>query len=109
MATHLHSLSIAHAQIIKKWIHPLDDGTLPNVGIRTKMLNMVADMPGTCSGVCTDVCCRSSLTFSSHGSVQGAFKAKWVRQSCDDALEAPGRGTNVAATSCMHHHTIGSR
>ncbi|GAB9474595.1 hypothetical protein Gpo141_00011715 [Globisporangium polare] len=31
--------------IIKKWIHPLDDGTLPNVGIRTKMINMVADMP----------------------------------------------------------------
>ncbi|TYZ61837.1 hypothetical protein PybrP1_000949 [[Pythium] brassicae (nom. inval.)] len=31
--------------LIKKWIHPLDDGALPNVGIRTKMLNMVAEMP----------------------------------------------------------------
>lgn len=32
-------------QIVKKWIHPLEDGTLPNVGLRTKMLNMISHMP----------------------------------------------------------------
>ncbi|ETI47791.1 hypothetical protein F441_08040 [Phytophthora nicotianae CJ01A1] len=31
--------------IVKKWIQPLDDGTLPNVGLRTKMLEMVSKMP----------------------------------------------------------------
>jgi hypothetical protein len=34
-------------QFIKKWIQPLDDGSLPNVGVRTKMLEMVNRMPGT--------------------------------------------------------------
>ncbi|KAG7389078.1 hypothetical protein PHYPSEUDO_011347 [Phytophthora pseudosyringae] len=31
--------------IVKKWIQPLEDGTLPNVGLRTKMLEMVSKMP----------------------------------------------------------------
>ncbi|KAG1691961.1 hypothetical protein DVH05_025941 [Phytophthora capsici] len=31
--------------IVKKWIQPLDDGSLPNVGLRTKMLEMVSKMP----------------------------------------------------------------
>lgn len=31
---------------IKKWIQPLEDGSLPNVGVRTKMLDMVSKMPG---------------------------------------------------------------
>ncbi|KAG7399694.1 hypothetical protein PHYBOEH_008201 [Phytophthora boehmeriae] len=31
--------------IVKKWIQPLEDGTLPNVGLRTKMLDMVSKMP----------------------------------------------------------------
>lgn len=31
--------------IVKKWIQPLEDGTLPNVGLRTKMLEMVSRMP----------------------------------------------------------------
>lgn len=31
---------------MKKWIQPLEDGTLPNVGLRTKMLEMVSKMPG---------------------------------------------------------------
>ncbi|TMW60051.1 hypothetical protein Poli38472_000093 [Pythium oligandrum] len=30
---------------IKKWIQPLEDGTLPNLGVRTKMLHMVARLP----------------------------------------------------------------
>ncbi|GLE02372.1 hypothetical protein PINS_up011210 [Pythium insidiosum] len=30
---------------IKKWIQPLDDGTLPNLGVRTKLLHMVARLP----------------------------------------------------------------
>ncbi|KAG6962408.1 hypothetical protein JG688_00008620 [Phytophthora aleatoria] len=32
-------------QIVKKWIQPLEDGALPNVGLRTKMLEMVSKMP----------------------------------------------------------------
>ncbi|RMX64570.1 hypothetical protein DD238_005539 [Peronospora effusa] len=31
--------------IVKKWIQPLEDSTLPNVGVRTKMLEMVSKMP----------------------------------------------------------------
>ncbi|KAG3109400.1 hypothetical protein PI124_g11444 [Phytophthora idaei] len=31
--------------IVKKWIQPLEDGALPNVGLRTKMLEMVSKMP----------------------------------------------------------------
>ncbi|KAG2530083.1 hypothetical protein JM18_002506 [Phytophthora kernoviae] len=31
--------------IVKKWIQPLENGTLPNVGLRTKMLDMVSKMP----------------------------------------------------------------
>ncbi|CAI5742389.1 unnamed protein product [Hyaloperonospora brassicae] len=31
--------------IVKKWIQPFEDGTLPNVGLRTKMLDMVSKMP----------------------------------------------------------------
>ncbi|RLN73166.1 hypothetical protein BBJ28_00011067 [Nothophytophthora sp. Chile5] len=34
-------------QIVKKWIQPMDDGSLPNVGVRTKMLDMISKMPGT--------------------------------------------------------------
>jgi len=30
---------------IKKWIQPLEDGTLPNLGVRTKMLHMVSRLP----------------------------------------------------------------
>lgn len=30
---------------IKKWIQPLEDGSLPNLGVRTKMLQMVANLP----------------------------------------------------------------
>ncbi|TDH69293.1 hypothetical protein CCR75_005017 [Bremia lactucae] len=32
-------------QIVKKWIQPLENGALPNVGLRTKMLEMVSKMP----------------------------------------------------------------
>ncbi|KAE9029492.1 hypothetical protein PR002_g10115 [Phytophthora rubi] len=31
--------------IVKKWIQPLEDGSLLNVGLRTKMLKMVSKMP----------------------------------------------------------------
>ncbi|KAE9127789.1 hypothetical protein PF010_g4749 [Phytophthora fragariae] len=31
--------------IVKKWIQPLEDGSLLNVGLRTKMLEMVSKMP----------------------------------------------------------------
>ncbi|KAL7693949.1 putative transcription factor IIS, TFIIS/LEDGF domain superfamily [Plasmopara halstedii] len=31
--------------IVKKWIQPFEDGTLPNVGLRTKILDMVSKMP----------------------------------------------------------------
>lgn len=31
--------------IVKKWIQPLENGALPNVGLRTKMLEMVSKMP----------------------------------------------------------------
>ncbi|RLN54542.1 hypothetical protein BBJ28_00020121, partial [Nothophytophthora sp. Chile5] len=32
-------------QIVKKWIQPMEDGSLPNVGVRTKMLDMISKMP----------------------------------------------------------------
>lgn len=31
--------------IVKKWISPLDDGTLPNLGMRSKMLQMITRLP----------------------------------------------------------------
>ncbi|CAH0473554.1 unnamed protein product [Peronospora belbahrii] len=31
--------------IVKKWIQPLEDSALPNVGLRTKMLEMISKMP----------------------------------------------------------------
>jgi hypothetical protein len=32
---------------VKKWIQPLEDGALPNVGLRSRMMDMVSKMPGT--------------------------------------------------------------
>ncbi|EGZ22870.1 hypothetical protein PHYSODRAFT_324166 [Phytophthora sojae] len=43
-ALHPMLLDLDLLTIVKKWIQPLEDGSLPNVGLRTKMLQMVSKM-----------------------------------------------------------------
>lgn len=38
-------LDFAVLGIIKKWIQPLEDGTLPNLGVRTKLLQLIGRLP----------------------------------------------------------------